>query len=275
MIQAYLDELSRSLHVRGRERERFLREVGDHLLDLAASAGESEAIAAFGAPAELAAAFDLECAFSRGVRASSAAAVAIVTTGASTLALVHGADSQAPAPAAWAIVFFLAAQIAIACVALVLLQSLRMRRFLRGGGDIALLWRRAAVGTAAAAITMFTAGAGLAGKGSALLLLAGPAITVAASPVLFRAWRMNRRLPGAHDQVDSPPLADVRALLSIPLPTFGPGAVAAIAAACAFGRDLGERGSTMRGSLGIGVLEALMVLLSYLCLRRPLGLRSS
>jgi hypothetical protein len=195
-----------------------------------------------------------------------------VATGGSTLALLHAADPGVRSPTGWAVAFFLGAQLAAVCAGLVALQALRLRRGCRGPADVALLGRRAFVGLLAAAATMFAAGAAQPGRGSPILLLGGPVLSLVAGGVLLRSWRLNRHLPGAHDRATSPPVADLRALTGVRLPALGPASVAALAAAAAFARDLGERGSTLRGSVAVAAVEAAMVLGAHAVLQRHLGL---
>ena len=198
-MDVYLGELAHTLHVRGQVRRRFLVEVRDHLTDLAATVGEDEAVLRFGPPALLAAEFDLACSTRRGVRAGWGATIAIAATGASTLALVHAADTGVPSPLGWAVVFFLSAQVAAVCAALIAVQALRLRRSSRGAADVALLQRRAFVGLAAAALTIFAAGAAQPGEASPLVLLGGPIVGLAAGVALLRSWRLNRQLTGGGD----------------------------------------------------------------------------
>lgn len=275
MIDAYLCDLARCVRVRGRARRRLLDEARDHLADLAQSVGEVEAIRRFGAPAVVAAEFDLACSTRRGIRAGWSAGLGIVATGASTLALLHSADPGVRSPVAWAVVFFLTAQLAAVCAALVSVQALRMRSESRGPADVALLDRRAFVGLGAGALTMFAAGAAQPGQGSPLLLLGGPLIGLCAGLMLLRSWQVNRHLEGAHHRLDSPPLADIAWLTGLRISAVGPVAVAAVAAGAAFVRDLGEHGSTPLGSLVVAAVEAGMVLGTYAAMRRHLGLKAA
>lgn len=269
MIGAFLGDLAASLRTRGRARRRFLAECRHHLIDLAAEVGEADAVRAFGDPAALAAEFDAETATRHSVTAAWWSVVAVLATGASTLALIHSADPAANAPAAWALTFAWSAQVAAVCVALVLVHALRLRRTSSPPADAALLCRRAAIGLVAAAITMFAAGAALPGRGSALVLVAGPALVCLAAAALVRA----RRLVGRRERVHRSPFADVRALTGIPVPVVGPLVLATIAGVAAFMRDSGERGSSPSGSVVVGAIEAALVLVSYAALREPLGLQ--
>jgi hypothetical protein len=279
VIDVYLGELVRHLHVRGRARRRFLAEAREHLSDLAAAVGPDVAVDRFGAAADVAAEFDLACATGRAVRAGWAAGAGILATGGSTLYLINVADAGVRAPAPWAVVFFFSAQVAAVCAGLVVLQALRLRRNPDAGGgsgaaDVALLQRRVFVGLAAATLTMFAAGAALPGQGDALPLLLGPVLAIGAGLALVRSWLLNRRLPGVHERVDRPPVAELASAMRLPSPRIGPIMIAALAAACAVLRDVGERDGTLVSSLVAGMIEAAMVLVAYASLRRPLGLRT-
>jgi hypothetical protein len=274
MIGDYLAELERSLRSRGRSRRRFLTECRHHLEDLAAARGEINAVEVFGQPATVAAAFDLEVAAQKVTRATWAVAIGVCATSSSTLALIHAATPGVTAPLLWAVVFFACAQVAIVAVALATLQALRLRRSPGTACGLALLCRRCAIGVAASLVTMFAAGAALPGQGSAGHLLSGPILAATASILLLRAWVSTRRLAGAHELADDSPFDDLRALTGLRVPAVGPLLLAAVAALCAFGRDLGEAGSSTTGSLAVAAVEAGLVIGSYLLLRRPLGLRS-
>jgi len=273
MIDAYLDGLATSLHVRGRTRRRLLAECREHLIDLAGETSERDAVEAFGEPAAIAAAFDLEVAARRGTLGGLWASVGVLAVGGSTLAVIHGADPAANAPTAWAVVFALTAQVAMVATALALVQVLSIRREVSTAGDVALLCRRMALALVSAAAAMFSAGAALPGHGSATLLLAGPVLACVAAIAVLRAWRLVRRLEGAGERTDRSPFADLRRLTGVAIPVVGPVAVATLAAIAAVARDLGEAGSSLGGSLAVGGIEASLVFLAYVALRRPLGLR--
>ena len=185
-IERYLTELGAALHIRGRARRRFLRECRDHLVDASAEQGEEAAVGAFGPAPEIAAALDAEVASRRGVRSTFAAAAGVLATGGSTLVLINAASPDTEAPVAWAIAFFVAAQLAAVSGAVALLQALVLRRSTMSAADAMLLARRNGVALAAAGVTMFSAGAAVPGQGSAVLLLAGPAT---------RLRRAGRRAP--------------------------------------------------------------------------------
>ena len=211
----------------------------------------------------------------RAIQAAWATAVGVVATGASTLVLIHAADPAVHAPALWAVVFFAGAQVAALCTVLAVLQAIRMRRRAADtdAADIALLCRRCAVAFVAAGVTMFAAGAAVAGQASALALLSGPALACVGAVMTVRAWAAARRLGGAHPWAQRSPLADVAALTGRRLPPVGPATIAMVAAVAAFVRDRGEAGATTVGSLGVAAVEAALVVGAYLALRGPLGLR--
>ncbi|HEY6890642.1 MAG TPA: hypothetical protein VI300_22755 [Solirubrobacter sp.] len=274
-IETYLDELARALKVRGAPRRRFLRESRDHLLDAAGERGEREAVRTFGPPSEVAAAFDAEVATHRGLRATSATTAAVLAVGGSTLVLIQAAAPGATAPTAWAIVFFIAAQIAGVAGALAVVQALAHRRETLEPADAALLVRRNACALVAAALTMFAAGAAVPGSASAILLLAGPALACVAAVGVLRARSLARRLDGSKAHVARPPLADLRQLTGLPVPALDPLRLLALttcaAAAAAFARDLLER-ATLGGALVTAAIEAVAVLGGFAVLGRALGL---
>ena len=274
-VERYLTELSAALRVRGAARRRFLRECRDHLADAAAERGEADAVQAFGAPAEIAAAFDAEVAARRGVRSTWLAVAAVAATGGSTLALIHSASPDVSAPAAWAVVFFVAAQVAGVAAGLALLQALAARRTAVAPADAALLARRNGTALVAAGLTMFAAGAAVPGQGSAGLLLAGPALACVALVAVVRARSLARRLGGARGRAVRPPLDDLARLTRRELPRVAPARllplVTVVAAAAAFLRDRVEAGSVANGLLVAGV-EAAAVVACFAALGRPLGL---
>jgi hypothetical protein len=274
-VERYLVELSAALRVRGGPRRRFLRECRDHLQDAAAERGEADAVRAFGAPAEIAAAFDAEVAARRGLRATSLAVAAVLATGGSTLALIHSAAPGAAAPAAWAAVFFIAAQLAAVAAGLALLQALASRRTAVAPADAALLARRNGTALVAAGLTMFAAGAAVPGQGSAELLLAGPALLCVALVAVVRARSLARRLAGARVPAVRSPLDDLARLTGLELPRLPllP-VVTCLAAAAAFVRDRAEAGSVANALLVAGI-EAVAVVACFALLGRPLGLRAA
>ena len=215
-VDRYVTELGAALHVRGAARRRLLRECRDHLADAAAERGEQEAVRAFGPPAEIAAAFDAEVAARRGVRSTFATAAGVLATGGSTLALIHAASANATAPVWWAIAFFVAAQVAGVARGLALVQALVLRRSTMAAADVALLARRNGCALVAAGVTMFSAGAAVPGRGSAVLLLAGPLLVCAAMVAVLRARALARRLDGAGALAVRPPLEDLGRLAGLP-----------------------------------------------------------
>src|SRR3954471_20235189 len=222
-VERYLTELSASLRVRGGTRRRFLRECRDHLIDAAAEREEAEAVRAFGPPAEISAAFDAEVAARRGVQATFATVAGVIAMGGSTLALIHSSEAGAAAPTVWAVVFFVAAQLAAATAALALLQALVTRRSALSPADVTLLARRNGCALLAAGLTMFAAGAALPGHGSALLLLAGPVLVCVALVAVLRARALARRLAGVRGAGVRPLLEDLRSLVGLPVPLLGAG----------------------------------------------------
>ena len=274
-VERYLAELSAALRVRGAARRRFLRECRDHLADAAAERGEADAVRAFGAPAEIAAAFDAEVAARRGVRSTWLAVAAVAATGGSTLALIHSASPDVSAPAAWAVVFFVAAQVAGVAAGLALLQALAARRTAMAAADATLLARRNGTALVAAGLTMFAAGAAVPGQGSAGLLLAGPALACVALVAVVRARWPARRLDGARVRAVRSPLDDLARLTRLEIPRVAPARllplVTVAAAAAAFLRDRLEAGSVANGLLVAGV-EAAAVVACFAALGRPLGL---
>jgi hypothetical protein len=270
----YVTELARELHVRGAVRRRFLRECRDHLADAAAERGEAEAIRAFGPPSEIAAAFDAEVAARRGVRSTFATAAGVFATGGSTLALIHSSSPNATAPTFWAIAFFVAAQLAAVAVALALVQALTARRGEMPPADVLLLSRRNGCALIAAGVTMFSAGAALPGHGSAVLLLAGPALVCVAFVAVLRARSLARRLDTTGARATRPPIEDFARLVGSPLPSVDPGRLLAattlLAAAAAFVRDRGEHATVSQALLTAGS-EATAVIACFLVLGRALG----
>jgi hypothetical protein len=274
-IEAYLAELTAALRVRGGARRRFLRECRDHLIDAAAERGEAEAVRAFGEAAEIAAAFDAEVAARRGVRSTVLAVAGVLATGGSTLALIDSASADASAPVAWAVVFFVAAQVAGVAAALALVQALVLRRGAMPAADVALLARRNATALAAAGLTMFAAGAAVPGQGSAGLLLAGPALVCVALVAVLRARSLARRLPGGGAVAVRPPLADLGRLTGLPVPAIDVRRLLALttcaAAAAAFVRACAEHDTIVVALVTAGI-EAAAVVVCFTVLGRGLGL---
>ena len=276
-IEIYLNELEGALQVRGAARRRLLRECHDHLLDAAAERGQESAVQSFGSPVELAASFDAEVATRRGLRATYATAAAVLATGGCTLVLINAASSAATAPTVWAIVFFVSAQVAGLAMVLAVVQALAQRRETLAPADAALLVRRNACALAAAALTMFAAGAAVPGSASAALLLAGPVLVCVAGAGVFRARSLSRRLKGSRIRVASAPLADLRQLFGLPVPLLDPVRLlvvtTGVAAAAAFVRDLAED-ATVSGAFVTAGVEAAAVVGGFVALGHTLGLRA-
>jgi HAAS len=275
-VDAYLAELGAALRVRGATRRRFLRECRDHLADAAAEYGTDEAVRRFGPAATVAAEFDAEVAARRGVRATYAAATAVLATGGSTLALIHAATPGIDAPTVWVIAFFIGAQVAAVAAGLALVQALASRRGAIGPAEVMLLVRRDACALVAAGVTMFAAGAALPGRGAAVLLLAGPALAAVAFVAVLRARALARRLDGAGTALARPPLEDLGRLTGLPIPSLTTGPLLAlttlVAAAAAFARDRGEH-AALAAALTTAGVEALAVVACFAVLGRALGLR--
>lgn len=274
-IDEYLAELADALHVRGAVRRRFLRECRDHLADAAAERGEREAVRAFGPPPEIAAAFDTEVAARRGVRSTFATAAAVLATGGSTLALIHAATANATAPAWWAIAFFVAAQVAAVATGLALVQALVLRRSTMAPAEVVLLARRNGCALVAAGVTMFSAGAAVPGRGSAVVLLAGPVLACVALGAVLRARALAHRLDGAGALAVRPPLEDLRRLSRLPVPLLDARRLllltACVAAAAAFVRDRVEHG-TLGEAFALAGIEGIAVVACYFVLGPTLGL---
>jgi hypothetical protein len=274
-IDQYMNELGAALHVRGGARRRFLRECRDHLADAGAEHGEAEAVRAFGPAKEIAAAFDAEVAARRGLRSTFATAAAVLATGGSTLALIHAASAGSRAPTAWAIAFFVAAQVAAVAGGLALVQALVVRRSAMPPAEVALLARRNACALLAAGVTIFSAGAAVPGKGSAALILAGPVLVCVAMVAVLRARSLARRLDGSGAVAARPPLEDLRRLVRLPVPALDARRLLLIttcaAAAAAFVRDRGEH-ATVGGALVTAGVEGTAVVACFVVLGPALGL---
>lgn len=267
----YLTELAAALQVRGAGRRRFLRECHDHLSDAAAERGEEHAVRAFGPPSEIAAAFDVEVAAGRGARSTFATLAGVLATGGSTLALIHASSASITAPTGWAIAFFVAAQLAGLTAGLALSQALAMR----GSTDVLLLSRRNGCALIAAGVTMFSAGAALPGRGSAVLILAGPAVACLAMVTVLRTRSLARRLDGSGDLPVRPPLDDLARLICLPVPSLAPRRLllvtTSLAAAAAFVRDRGEHATVGQALVTAGI-EGTAVVACFLVLGPALGL---
>lgn len=276
-VKRYLDDLSVALRVRGAARRRFLRECGDHLAEAAAERGEAAAVRSFGPAPEIAAAFDAAVAARRGVRSTFAAIGGVLATLGSTLSLIHASTAGVTAPVPWAIAFFVAAQLALVAAGLALLQALVLRRSAMPAREMVLLARRNGCALIAAGAAMFSAGAALPGHGSAVLLLAGPALWCVALVAVLRARSLARRLDGAGAPVLRPPLEDLERVVRLPVPSLGAGRLLALttclAAAAAFLRDRAEQ-ATVAGALATAGIEATAVVACFVLLGPVLGLWS-
>ncbi len=274
-IDRYLLDLGGALHVRGAARRRFLRECRDHLADAAAERGPDEAVRAFGPASEVAAAFDAEVAARRGVRSTFVTVAGVLATGGSTLALIHAASAGATAAVVWAVAFFVAAQVAGVAAGLALVQALVLRRSAMAPADIVLLARRNGCALVAAGVTMFSAGAALPGHGSAVLLLAGPALVGIALVAVLRARSLARRLDRSGTPAVRPPLTDLGRLVRLPVAPLDSRRLllftTCAAAAAAFLRDRIERGTVSEGFVAAAI-EAMAVVACFLVLGPALGL---
>ena len=217
-VERYVTELGAALHVRGAVRRRFLRECRDHLADAAAERGEEAAVRAFGPAAEIAAAFDAEIASRRGVRSTFATAAGVLATGGSTLALIHASSPGATRPCGGRSPSSSLRSLPPWQRGLALVQALVLRRSTMAAADVTLLARRNGCALVAAGVTMFSAGAAVPGRGSAVLLLAGPVLVCVALVAVLRARTLARRLEGAGAPAVRPPLEDLGRLIRLPVP---------------------------------------------------------
>lgn len=289
-IDGYLAALAAELRTKGAARRRILEECAGHLADAAVDDGAAAAVARFGPAEEVAAAFDAETATRRGLRATALSAAGVAATGLSTLVLIHAASPGATGPAAPAVVFFVCAQVAAVAGASAVVQALAHRHETLSPPSLALLARRNAVALVAAGATMLAAGAALPGHGSAPALLAGPVLLLGAFAAATRARRLARHLPGGRARIALSPLDDVlgdvlgdtggfpvrwaRATIDpVRHPMRACAVVAAIAAAGALWRDLGE-GATLGGAAGVGLVELAAVVACFAALGPALGLRA-
>jgi hypothetical protein len=173
------------------------------------------------------------------------------------------------------VTFFVAAQVAGVAAGLALVQALVGRRSAMPRDEILLLSRRNGCALVAAALTMFSAGAALPGRGSALLLLAGPAVVCVALISLCRTRSLARRLDGPAGLAVRPPLEDLASLSRLRIPALDSrrllAATACVAAAAAFLRDHGEHATAGQALVTAGI-EAAAVVACFAVLGRPLGL---
>lgn len=201
----------------------------------------------------------------------------MLAVGGSTLALLQASDAGATAPAGWVIVFFAAAQIAALATALAALQAAALRKQHATAQEVALLCRRNAWGLLAAGITLFAAGGAVPGRGSAVLLLAGPLLAVVAGLSVARSRSTVRGLPTVRHQLVRSPCADLNTLIRTQLPDLPSSRLLAptviAASAGAFVWDQADHGS-FTSALTSAVVEAVLVVLGFLLLAAPLGLRA-
>ncbi len=278
MIDDYLHQLQRSLHVRGRLRHRLLTECRDHLQDAAAQYGPEEAVRRFGTAHEIAATMNTDVAAHRVQHSTVATILGVLAVVGSTLALLHSSDTGAKAPVGWAIIFFAAAQTAAVCTALAALQTLALRRQPKPAAqDVALLCRRNGCALFAAGITLFAAGGAVPGHGSAMALLAGPVLAVMAGLNVLRTRSIIRGLRTVRTPLSSSPLKDVGTLTGLTLPDVRPAklllSTVVVASAAAFTWDHQDHG-TFTSALATASIQAVLVVLGFLFLGPALGLRS-
>lgn len=281
-IERFLDELDRTLIVRGRQRLRLVAECRDHLAQSSAVHGPEDAVRRFGAASELAAEFDTEVAVRRGLAATVTNAVAVVGVGWSTLAVVHGADPHASAQVVWAVVFFGAAQVSAAALALAALRALAMRHLQGAAADVAVLCRRNVAALGFALLTLFAAAAALPGHAPAWMVLTGPALALVAGIAVARTRSLTRKLDADRSPVVRAPLVDVAVLMRAsagvrsawvarPATVLMPALT--IAVASAFAWDQLDQG-TLTSSWTAAGLEAALTLTGFVLLGPALGLWS-
>lgn len=277
-VDRYMTELGDALASRGRPRRRVLDECRAHLEDLASEIGEEAALQQFGLPDEIAREIDLEIATRGALRATLLSVAGVFATGGSTLALIHSANPGAHGSAPWAVAFFVFAQVSATCLAVAALEALTVRRTSGSAADLKLLARRNAYALVAAALTMFAAGGAVPGRGSALLLLTGPSVLVAAGVGVLRARAGARRLSREAEVSARPPMRDLGQLLPVRLPALGDWqlcfAVMALGAAAAYVWGLGE-GATATSALAAAAIEAAAIAGCFAVLGRALGLRAA
>ena len=284
-VEQYLRELDGALHVRGRARRRLLAECADHLADASADHGQAQAVARFGAAAELARAFDTEIAVRRGIRATPAMIVGVLAVGGSTLALLHAAAPHASAVLAWAVIFFGCAQASAVCALLAALRAAGMRNRPATPADVALLCRRNGCALAFALLTLLAAGGALPGHGSAVQLLLGPAAAVPAMVLVLRTRSLARKLDAYGQRTVRAPWADLRAVVHLPAgaarrldpsnPTVLLAVGATVAAAAAFVWGHMDDHGNLASALAAAGTETVLTVLGFLLLGPALGLWSA
>ena len=122
---------------------------------------------------------------------------------------------------------------------------------------------------------MFSAGAAVPGRGSAVVLLAGPVLACVALGAVLRARALAHRLDGAGALAVRPPLEDLRRLSRLPVPLLDARLLllltACVAAAAAFVRDRVERGM-LGEAFALAGIEGIAVVACYFVLGPALGL---
>jgi hypothetical protein len=158
---------------------------------------------------------------------------------------------------------------------LALVHALALRRSTMPPTELVLLARRNCCALVAAGVTMFSAGAALPGQGSAVLILAGPALVCLAMIAVLRARSLARRLDGSRALAVRLPLDDLRQLTGLPVPSLEPSRLlvltACIAAAAAFVRDRGEHATLSEAFVTAGI-EGVAVVGCFVMLGPALGL---
>jgi hypothetical protein len=138
-----------------------------------------------------------------------------------------------------------------------------------------LLARRNGCALVAAGVTMFSVGAALPGHGSAVLILAGPALVCVATLAVLRGRSLARALEGSGARALRPPLKDLARLVRVPFPSLDTRGVLVmttfLACAAAFLRDRAEHGTVSEAFLAAGI-EGLAVVGCFLLLGPALGL---
>jgi hypothetical protein len=205
--EQYLEDLGRALQTRGRARRRLLAECRDRLAAAQAVYGDDAAERHLGPAAELAESLDTEIAVRRAVGATVATIVGVLAVGASAVALLNSADTEASAVVVWAVVFFASAQTAGVCTLLAVLGAVAMRHGSATPADVVLLCRRNGAALAFSALALLAAGGAVPGDAAAWTILAGPVVAVVAAFQVLRARSLARRL-------DSHPCRTVRAPLT-------------------------------------------------------------
>jgi hypothetical protein len=312
-VAAYIHELARELRMRRAPRRRLLAEVEDHLRTTAgelANAGrpaadaEREAVARFGAAAEVARAFAHAAASSTARAALAWAGAAFLAYGATAVLFIgtaprwlrdfpHGAPST------------LALQVAAVALAVTAVRALRWRRTLvldeerlrlvANGALIAVL--AVGVGAAAELLVALTRPAAAPWSDASALIATFAVVLVLSVPAALVATAGYARASGlglhsgrhpvSHRRDDLTLAEDVEAIA----PTLGhllraalrrPRRSCAVVTGAAFmavsvaqlaGSDFAHHGSIVIGALAVGVFEAAAIVIGYLALGRPLGVR--